>query len=393
MSTASWPTDLFHIESHEALLQQPADSGLVGRQPAGHLDAMIVPTIRPHSLGQAVALASEIDCALVVLCSTREQAARATQVCGPSANDVLVAYVSPSAPKYLPPLLTSRHPEIDMVTSCHVDIARKRNVGLLLAHLGGWRTIMFLDDDIRAVTASAVTTAAALTTSFQAVGFKINHYPDNSVVCHAHRLAGGSQDVFPGGSALVVDVPRSDTMFPPIYNEDWLFLFEAAQRRSIALAGTLSQLEYRPFARPQRAVSEEFGDVIAEGLYRLLHEDGDVTDATEAYWRSALEQRFRLIDHIADQLLPRAHHVPTARYALRSLAAARARLADITESACMSFVRAWRSDIDAWREQLTYMPVLGDLLVAAKYLDLPTLDRGVNHWPEPMRPRSTRPLR
>jgi hypothetical protein len=370
---------LFHIESHEALLQQPVGAGLAGREPLRRLDAIVVPTIRPHSLGRAIALAGDVGCVLVVLCSTVEQAARAAQECSPLGDNVFVTSVSPSAPESLPALRTSRHPQIDAVASGHADIARKRNVGLLLARMCGWRTIMFLDDDIRALTESAVTAAAALTTQFQAVGFKINHYPDNSVVCHAHRLAGGTQDVFPGGSALVVDVSRSDTMFPPIYNEDWLFLFEAAQRRSIALAGTLAQLEYRPFARPQRAVSEEFGDVIAEGLYRLLHEDGDVTDATEAYWRSALEQRFRLIDHIADQLLPRAEHSPTVRHALRSLAAARARLAEITESACLSFVRAWRSDIDAWREQLTYLPVLGDLRVAAKFLDLSTLDRDVNH--------------
>src|SRR5271156_1177313 len=99
-------------------------------------------------------------------------------------------------------------------------------------------------------------------THSQAVGFRIARYPDNSVICHAHRLAGGSQDVFPGGSALLIDVTRSDTLFPPIYNEDWLFLFDAALARSVAVAGTLSQLEYQPFSQSKRAASEEFGDLI-----------------------------------------------------------------------------------------------------------------------------------
>jgi len=338
----------------------------------------VVPTIRPHSLGSAIALAGDIGCALVVLCTTPDQAARAGQVCGPPADDVLVTYVSPSAAENLPLLQTSVHPEIDIATSCHVDIARKRNVGLMLARLCGWRTIMFLDDDIRALTASVVSNAAALTARFQAMGFKINNYPDNSVVCHAYRLAGGTQDVFPGGSALIIDVDRSDTMFPPIYNEDWLFLFDAAQRGSIALAGVLSQLEYRPFARPKRAASEEFGDVIAEGLYRLLHEGGDVIDATHAYWHSALDRRFQLIDYIAEELPLRQKNAPVTQCALISLAAARERLAEITEQACLSFVRAWRADVDVWRKQLTDLPVLAELAGAAKYLDLPTLDRGVN---------------
>jgi hypothetical protein len=258
----------FHIESHAALLQQPAGAAAAGPEPRRHLDAIVVPTIRPWSLGPVIALAGDIGCALVVLCTTPGQAAQAMQECRALVGHVLVTYVSPSAEFNLLAFLTSEHPENDIEPSCHADIARKRNVGLLLARLCGWRTIMFLDDDIRDVTASAASGAAALTARFQAAGFKIGNYPDNSVVCHAHRLAGGSQDVFPGGSALLVDVTRCDTLFPPVYNEDWLFLFDAAQRRSVAVAGTLSQLEYRPFAHPRRAASEEFGDVIAEGLYR-----------------------------------------------------------------------------------------------------------------------------
>ena len=59
---------------------------------------------------------------------------------------------------------------------------------------------MFLDDDIRSLTAETVSQAVALTEKYRAVGFTIGDYPDNSVVCHAHRLSGGSQETFPGGS-------------------------------------------------------------------------------------------------------------------------------------------------------------------------------------------------
>jgi hypothetical protein len=315
-------------------------------------------------------LAADVGCALVVLCSTPEQARQALEECGPSADGVLVTHV-PADHVNLMAFLTSEHPENEVEPSCHVDIARKRNVGLLLGRLCGWRTAMFLDDDIRDMTASAVSRAAAMTARFQAVGFRIDSYPDNSVVCHAHRLAGGAQEVFPGGSAMLVDVARSDTLFPPIYNEDWLFLFDAAQRRSIAVAGSLSQLEYRPFAQSRRAASEEFGDMIAEGLFRLLHEGGSVPDATRDYWRSTLDRRSRLIDDIAGRLLLNEEYEPVTGYALMSLAAARKRLADITELSCLSFVRAWRTDVDTWRGKLTSLPVLADLADAAKYLDLP----------------------
>lgn len=366
MSAGTSHNHSFHIESHSALLQLPTGGDIAGPG----LDAIVVPTIRPTSLGPAIALATEIGCALVVLCSTSHQARQALKECGSVADKVLVTYI-PADHVDLVPFVAYEHPENEIEPSCHLDIARKRNIGLLLGRLCGWRTVMFLDDDIRDMTASTVLQAAAMTMHFQAAGFRIGHYPDNSVICHAHRLAGGHQEVFPGGSALVVDGTRSDTPFPPIYNEDWLFLFDAAQHRSIAAAGMLSQLRYEPFARSRRAASEEFGDVIAEGLFRLLHEGGSVADATHTYWRSTLEKRFRLIDDIASRLLLREEYDPVAGYALMSLAAARKRLAVITEFSCVSFMRAWRLDVDTWREKLTNLPVLVDLADAAKYLDLP----------------------
>ena len=365
--------DSFHIESHATLLQQPAGAEAVPRL----LDAIIVPTIRPASLGPATMLASEIGCALVVLCSTPGQAGQALAACEAADGETLVTYLPRSIDDDLLSFLTSAHPETDIEPSCHVDIARKRNAGLLLARLCGWRTIMYLDDDIRDLTASAVSGAAALTRCFQAVGFGINYYPDNSVVCHAHRLAGSPQDTFPGGSALVVDVTQSDTLFPPLYNEDWLFLFDAVQRRSVAVAGMLSQLEYQPFAQSRRAASEEFGDVIAEGLYRLIHEGADVTDATYSYWQSALERRSRLIDDVAARLL-RGEDAPLIGSALMSLAAARKRLTAMSALACVSFIRAWRADLDAWRGKLAHLPVVGDLTGAAKFLDLPAPESCVN---------------
>lgn len=367
--------DPLHIESHAALLQQPPEGSL--RQRA--VDAIVVPTIRPGSLRPAAGLARDLGCPLVVLCSTPDQAEQALLRCEPVAGRLLVTSVPPSVDEGDSPLsfLTSVHPENDIERSCHVDIARKRNVGLLLARLCGWRTIMYLDDDIRDLTASVVWRAASLTERFPAVGFQISDYPDNSVVCHAHRLTGGNQGTFPGGSALLVDTTRYDALFPPIYNEDWLFLFDAVRDRSVTVAGTLSQLEYQPFAHSRRAASEEFGDVIAEGLYRLLHEGSDVTGATYTYWHHVLEQRSRLIEHIAARLLCGAG-TPLTGSALMSLAAARKRLTAISALSCVSFVHAWQADLEVWRHRLLGLPVLGDLADAAKYLDLPTVNRCVN---------------
>jgi hypothetical protein len=140
----------------------------------------------------------------------------------------------------------------------------------------------------------------------------------------------------------------------------------------------LTQLEYQPFAGSSRAASEEFGDVIAEGLYRLLHEGADVTGATSAYWRDVLGWRLQLIDDIAARLVLLDGDASVIGRALMSLAAARKRSAMISALACVSFIRAWRTDLDAWRQMLVALPVVGDLADAAKFLNLPALDRCVN---------------
>jgi hypothetical protein len=155
-------------------------------------------------------------------------------------------------------------------------------------------------------------------------------------------------------------------------------LFDALRDQAVTIAGTLSQLEYQPFAHSRRAASEEFGDVIAEGLFRLLHEGRDLTGATSAYWQDVLERRSRLIDDIASRLLLDDTRAPVIGCALMSLAAARKRLTVISALACVSFIHAWRADLDVWRHRLASLPVLGDLTDAAKFLELPALDRCVN---------------
>ena len=57
----------------------------------------------------------------------------------------------------------------------------------------------------------------------------VPQHPDNSVVCHARRLAGRFQDVFVSGAVLGVhcnSLPLS--FFPDIYNEDWFFFAEGS---------------------------------------------------------------------------------------------------------------------------------------------------------------------
>ncbi len=90
----------------------------------------------------------------------------------------------------------------------------------------------------------------------------------------------------------------------------------------------------------------------------------------------ASDVRPELIDDIAERLLLDGD-APVIGCALMSLAAARKRLAIISALACVSFIRAWRADLEAWRQMLSGLPVVGELTSGAKFLDLPAPDRCV----------------
>jgi hypothetical protein len=57
-------------------------------------------------------------------------------------------------------------------------------------------------------------------------------FPDNSVVCHAHRLDRGTQGMSAGASSIVVVCDHVQlAFFPNIYNKDWLFVDDEAAIR------------------------------------------------------------------------------------------------------------------------------------------------------------------
>ena len=92
------------------------------------------------------------------------------------------------------------------------------------------------------------------------------------------------------------------SFFPNIYNEDWFFFSQEAADRKIAEVGTSRQLEYDPYRDPERAVKEEFGDLLAEGLYAHLDEKKDIPGADAAYWRDFKEIRKEFLRKVATSL-------------------------------------------------------------------------------------------
>lgn len=316
------------------------------------VDAIIVPTAREvATLLPAIELAGKLGATLVALCSKLSSASEVVaQVKGKGVK--LVAIDVDGLPDGVVPTFETCKVLAGTGFERKTDTSLKRNFGLLLARLIGWERIVFLDDDIKVPEPTDLRDAAGLTDQYAGVGLAIGGMPDNSVVCHAFREAGGAQDMFIGGGALAIG-PRSMTsFFPNIYNEDWFFLLDDDGLRSTAITGTAIQGMYDPF-REERARMEELGDSLAEGLFWLLDHGKSLRDATFEHWRKFLRERAGFITDVIgmvermDDGDPEQHH----RMQL-SLKVARECCQQIDPKLCVRYVDAWHADRVIWRNHI-----------------------------------------
>jgi hypothetical protein len=354
-------------------LQHPTHAELIKPAPlsiaASHVhagpDAIIVPAARDaHNLESVIKLAIDADCHLVLLCSREAEPSSVKLLlreCGVRADEATVVNVPAGYRHDLFRFETTRWirnaPGYQTRAARDHDLSVKRNIGLMLARMLGWRRIFFVDDDIRDVPPDALSALTGLLGThgpggpYRTAGMTVKEFPDNSVVCHARRDVKEDQDVFVSGSVLAVDCTVPFGFFPEIYNEDWLFFYDdAASERLATLGFSVRQLEYDPFADPQRAARQEFGDIIAEGLYSLLHRDRSWQDATREYWRQFLDDRRRILDEITGRL----HFAPADMRdeMARAIEAASKTQKAIHPGMCVKYVETWREDLHRWNKRL-----------------------------------------
>jgi hypothetical protein len=341
---------------HDGLLRR-LDWRPSARPSGGPVDAIIVPAARrAQHLSGLVDLAARCGATLVVLASHQceiEEAAelvarmpgsgRAVLVDVPSrdvpvaealsGDDFDILRLSTSAEQFRP--LNGYRPS---------NLSLKRNLGLLLARYRNWSKIMFLDDDIIGITSEHVTRVAHHLDANRFAGLKTLRFPDNSVVCHANRLIGRPQGIFVSGAALGVNTADGIELqvFPDTYNEDWFAFAAEAHATGVAHVGDVGQLEYNPFEDPQRAAFEEFGDLIAEGLYALFNDGYGLCRATESYWTRFIDERHEFIENLRKQLGKNETHERVQ--AMKSLQEARFRLENISAKDCFAFLNSWHDD-------------------------------------------------
>jgi hypothetical protein len=341
----------------------------------GALDAIIVPASRPAvNLDHAVTLARALNCWLVVLCSLNARAKEVNELLAlRNFSRAIVVDIDDSYNHPKLDFVTSKPDALDLAweyVSPNGDLSTKRNLGLLLARMMGWERIFFMDDDIRDLEASHLREAASMLGPYRAVGMRAVDYPDNSVVCHGHRETGEYQDVFISGSLLAVHCSEPVAFFPEIYNEDWFFFYHDAVERRLGWPGRdATQLCYDPFADPQRAAVQEFGDVMAEGLYSLLHYQIGAEHATSDYWKVFLDSRMRFLEAV----LLRTEKVPDRYLRKRIVSSVETAMTCsrvIEPSMCEQYVALWQRDLGTWKQRLKDVPRLPSAKAALRELDL-----------------------
>jgi hypothetical protein len=337
-----------HHGSHRRLIWRADEP-----TPSAKVDAIFVPTVRPVAyLKEAAAAALALRCPLVTLHSRKWTNAFAAASSLDPELDLIAIDVPDPARLRLPELKTSLL-LAGTIFERRTDLSTKRNLALMLSHKLRWKRIVFLDDDIRVPELRDLSRAAGLLDAHMAVGLGVGGFPDNSVVCHAFRDAGGNQETFIGGGALAVEMRQNRSFFPNIYNDDWFFVLDAGKRlQPVATVGQVLQYPYDPY-RVQRARAEEFGDVLAEGTFWLLDQGKPASDGDLRHWQDFLVHRKRFIEQVRSMVgsWSRIDSAERARMD-EALTAALGRCERITPELCVDYMKALAADQERWQRHI-----------------------------------------
>jgi hypothetical protein len=373
------------VTSNRIPEQHASHSGLLdfSRQSSdgARFDAILVPTHRPvESLRDCMGLAVETAVPLIVICSKRVDK---DQVINAARQENVAAYAVDLPLDHASLLdgmvfITSTEEDLLAATSGLTrDLSMKRNLGLVIARMLGWQRLMFLDDDVYDVSREGVDALTAGLNNHNVSVLIPEDFPDNSVACHANRLGGGAQGTFASAGGMGVRCDRDDLgFFPNIYNEDWFFFSEEAAGHKIARVGSSRQREYNPYEDPERAVKEEFGDLLAEGLYALLDGELSIQGVDVAYWAEFMESRRVFLRRVAESLTAHPERLldnkqgRTVRAAQVSIRAAQRQLEQVNPGLCQKFIDLWQTDLIEWRSYLTKLPHFESVVEALEHLGL-----------------------
>jgi hypothetical protein len=147
-----------------------------------------------------------------------------------------------------------------------------------------------------------------------------------------------------------VDVPAAAGFyFADLYNEDWLFVLLNSISCPVARYGAIFQLYWNPYTgTEERAATEEFGEIMVEGVARALLAGGGMARLDQlAHWRDAVARRFHTLRVLAEsELITRMPACAAIMRAVREAASAS------TAERCLEFWRTYQARLPEWRAQV-----------------------------------------
>ena len=175
-------------------------------------------------------------------------------------------------------------------------------------------------------------------------GCFVEDFPDTSILGHILRVIGEQEYMFLSGSFLFFKPFEVYGFFPNIYNEDWIFMLPHILTRSVCSFGSIFQLPYNPFSDPNRAAFQEFGEIIAEGLYTLVSIKNYERRYEPQVWENEIIERRQTLISLKERLY-NGEYRQVIDIALKSNT-------EITPMDCVTFIENWETDIAMWNRFL-----------------------------------------
>lgn len=220
------------------------------------------------------------------------------------------------------------------------DLPAKRNYALWYARRHHLKHILLLDDDIRGLQTTSLVTGANALQQFDMAGFFVDDFPDTSMIGHVQIALTETVWTFLSGSCLFIRTGDDLGFFPPIYNEDWLFMIPQIAQRRVCSLGNIRQKPYDPFLNPFMAKFQEPGEIIADCLFALLASGCYDDRFNQRIWGDFLVQRREWLTELTGRTSNNYHRAVTE--------AALAKCTEVTESDCVRFVSDWECDRELW---------------------------------------------
>lgn len=216
------------------------------------------------------------------------------------------------------------------------DLPVKRNFALLHAIQNKFEHILLIDDDIEGISKKICNKGIAALESNNISGCLVEGFADTSVIGHIEQKYGEPYFPFLSGNFLFINPSKAESFFPLIYNEDWLFMVPSINQNKVSAVDVIFQKSYDPFDDICRIKLQEFGEVIAEGIFELISQSRFEDRYSEQFWNEYLNYRKSYVEELLLQADKK--YVPFIKESLMISE-------KIKAIHCIEFIRDWEEDI------------------------------------------------